>query len=80
MPAIRADYQALNRYTSSPGDAIDVDVAVIGAHRDERVTLDALRRWKSHTTRGFDMHMLEGGHFFLFENLNDVTGIVNSDV
>jgi len=80
VPAIRADYQALNRYTSSPGDAIDVDVTVIGAHRDDRVKLEALRRWKSHTTRGFDMHMLEGGHFFLFENLNDVTGIVNSDV
>lgn len=80
VPAVRADYQALNQYTSSPGDAIDVEIVVIGANRDDRVTSAALRGWKSHTSRGFDMHQLDGGHFFLFENIDDVDRIVKSYV
>lgn len=80
VPAIRADYQALNRYTSVPGDSIDVDISVIGAERDDRVELVALKRWEAHTARRFDMHLLDGGHFFLFENLDDVVKIVSSDV
>jgi surfactin synthase thioesterase subunit len=80
VPAIRADYQALNRYTSEPGDSIEVDISVIGAERDDRVELDALKRWEAHTARRFDMHLLDGGHFFLFENLDEVVKIVSSDV
>ncbi len=80
VPAIRADYQALNQYTSAPGDAIDVDISVIGAERDDRVELDALKRWEDHTARRFGMHLLDGGHFFLFENLDDVVKIMSSDV
>jgi surfactin synthase thioesterase subunit len=80
VPAVRADYQALNRYASAPGETIDVDISVIGAEHDDRVELDALKRWESHTCRRFDLHLLDGGHFFLFENLDDVTEIVNSDV
>jgi mycobactin phenyloxazoline synthetase len=78
VPAIRADYQALNRYTSAPGDAVDVDIAVIGADRDDRVTIDALKQWEAHTGRRFDLHLINGGHFFLFENLDEVTRIVSS--
>ena len=77
--AVRADYQAINRYACAPGVRIRADVCVLGAHDDDRVDAEALRLWERHTAGAFELFLYDGGHFYLNEHLDAVAAQVNAD-
>ncbi len=78
--AVRADYQAVNRYDCAPGVRIRADIGVLGARDDHRVDPAALRLWENHTAGAFELTLYDGGHFYLDEHLDAVAGRVNDDV
>lgn len=80
IPAVRADYVALNQYSSARDDALSADITVISGCRDERIGVDSLRQWASHTTGRYALHTLDGGHFFLFDDIDAVCRLVHSHV
>ena len=77
--AVRADYQAINRYACAPGVRIRADVCVLGAHDDDRVDAEALRLWENHTAGAFELFLYDGGHFYLNEHIDAVAAQVNAD-
>jgi surfactin synthase thioesterase subunit len=77
--AVRADYQAINRYACTPGVRIRADVCVLGARDDDRVDAEALRLWESHTAGAFELFLYDGGHFYLNEHIDAVAAQVNAD-
>jgi len=77
--AVRADYQAINRYACAPAVRIRADVCVLGAHDDDRVDAEALRLWERHTAGAFELFLYDGGHFYLNEHLDAVAAQVNAD-
>lgn len=80
IPAVRADYVALNQYSSSRTTSITAGITAISGSRDERIGVDLLRQWALHTTGRFALHTLDGGHFFLFDNIDAVCHLIYSDV
>ncbi|OMC16194.1 thioesterase II family protein [Mycobacterium sp. SP-6446] len=77
--AVRADYQAVNRYDCGPGVRIRADISVLGARDDHRVDAAALRLWENHTAGAFELFLYDGGHFYLNEHISDVAARVNAD-
>ncbi|OBI13862.1 thioesterase II family protein [Mycobacterium sp. E2497] len=77
--AVRADYQAINRYRCAPGVRIGADISVLGARDDHRVDPVALRLWQDHTAGAFEMFLYDGGHFYLNDHLDAVAQRVNAD-
>ena len=77
--AVRADYQAINRYACARGVRIRADVCVLGAHDDDRVDAEALRLWERHTAGAFELFLYDGGHFYLNEHIDAVAAQVNAD-
>ncbi len=77
--AMRADYQAINRYDCAPGVRIRADIHVLGAREDHRVDAEALRLWENHTAGAFELSLYDGGHFYLNEHIDDVAARVNAD-
>ena len=77
--AVRADYQAINRYACTPGVRIRADICVLGARDDERVDAAALRLWETHTAGAFEVFLYDGGHFYLNEHIDAVAAQVNAD-
>jgi surfactin synthase thioesterase subunit len=77
--AVRADYQAINRYDCARGVRIRGDICVLGARDDHRVDAAALRLWKDHTTGAFELSLFDGGHFYLNEHIDAVAARVNAD-
>jgi surfactin synthase thioesterase subunit len=77
--AMRADYQAINRYDCAPGVRIRADIHVLGAREDHRVDAEALRLWENHTAGAFELSLYDGGHFYLNEHIDDVATRVNAD-
>lgn len=67
LPALRADYQAIETYRFEDGSGpLTVPVTALLGDRDPRVTPGEARRWAEHTTAAFDLEVFPGGdHFYL---------------
>lgn len=76
--AVRADYQAINRYHCAPGVRIRADICVLGARGDHRVDAAALQQWEDHTAGAFELSLYDGGHFYLDEHIDAVAAQVNA--
>jgi surfactin synthase thioesterase subunit len=79
ITAVRADYQAINRYTCARDARITADICVLGAREDRRVDAAELQLWENHTAGAFDLSWYEGGHFYLDDQIDAVAARVNAD-
>jgi surfactin synthase thioesterase subunit len=77
LRAVRADYEAFNRYSCAPDVRIRADIHVLGGSYDHRVDRDMLQRWDTHTDGVFTLLMFDGGHFYLNDHTDAVAELVN---
>ncbi len=77
LPAVRADYQAFNRYSCERSVKITADIHAVGGAGDHRVGQDLLRQWEFHTHGVFTFTEFDGGHFYLDDHLDDVAELVS---
>lgn len=68
LPAIRADYAAIAAYRCEPGATISVPISAFVGDIDPKVSVDEVKDWSRHTTAGFHLDVLPGGHFYLSEH------------
>jgi pyochelin biosynthetic protein PchC len=65
LPAIRADYKAVETYAFQPGPALTCPVQALVGDDDPQVTLDEARAWGEHTDADFTLKVFPGGHFYI---------------
>ncbi|MFI1580950.1 thioesterase II family protein [Embleya sp. NPDC020630] len=73
LPALRADYRAIETYRCTPGAPLECPITVLIGDRDPKVTLDEATAWRDHTNGTFALHTFTGGHFYLTEHQAAVT-------
>jgi surfactin synthase thioesterase subunit len=76
--AVRADYEAFNRYDPSPDVRINADIHVLGGHDDHRVGTEVLRLWDKHTNGSFELSLYDGGHFYVYDHVDAIAAQVNA--
>jgi surfactin synthase thioesterase subunit len=76
LPALRADYTAIETYRGDPAATVSCPVTALIGDADPRVTVDEARAWAGHTTGGFDLRAFPGGHFYLVDRAGDVLEIL----
>lgn len=76
LPAIRADFEAMEDYAHGPVMAGDVPIQVVGGHGDRTVARDELDAWAGHTRAAFSVRMFEGGHFFVKDHWETLLDLV----
>lgn len=80
LPVIRSDYRAAETYRAEPGARVTCDLtALIGDH-DPRVNRSEAQRWQAHTGGRFQLLVLPGGHFQLWENWRAVAAAVDREL
>lgn len=79
LRAIRADYQAWNRYSCQAGVTVRAGINAVGGRRDHRISEDQLRAWAEHTEGAFTLTRLDGGHFYLNEHTELLAELVGAD-
>ncbi|MEV7009220.1 alpha/beta fold hydrolase [Streptosporangium sp. NPDC051022] len=73
MPAIRADYRLLDRYTEPATTALDCPVHVYHGTDDPGVEADSVAAWSRATGHAFSTRAFPGGHFYLADHLPELT-------
>jgi medium-chain acyl-[acyl-carrier-protein] hydrolase len=68
LPSLRADLQMVETYRYTEEPPLEVEIFALGGSDDPAVSVAQLDGWRRHTTRGFSLRLLPGGHFFLFSN------------
>lgn len=78
LPAIRADYRAIETYTWEPGPPLSCPITMLTGDADPHTTPDTASAWHEHTVAKFDQRVFSGGHFFLDEYWSELAGLVLS--
>ncbi|WP_081735043.1 thioesterase II family protein [Paenibacillus gorillae] len=71
LPILKMDYKLLANYTPRVV-TLNCSITVFGGNEDEGVKQEHLSEWQRYTTNEFNVHMLEGGHFFIIEEPESV--------
>ncbi|MFG3207629.1 thioesterase II family protein [Streptomyces sp. NPDC048192] len=72
LPALRADYRALGTYRWHAGEPLTAPVTALIGDSDPIATVQDARTWGEHTTGDFTVRVFPGGHFYLFDHLDEV--------
>lgn len=78
MPILRSDYKIVETYNYTKKSCkFDFDISVFSGFKDNEVEQSDLQEWKYYTDKNFKIVMFEGGHFFINEELENVTNAIN---
>ncbi|WP_049569227.1 thioesterase II family protein [Streptomyces sp. SBT349] len=80
LPALRADYRAVESYRHRPGPELACPVTALVGVDDGRAPLEQMRPWRRHTTGAFDLRVFPGGHFYLTEQWTAVADAIRASV
>jgi medium-chain acyl-[acyl-carrier-protein] hydrolase len=72
LPAIRADFEALETYVYSDAPPLRFPILGLGGAADHRVDRASLLAWAKHTTAGFKLEMFPDDHFFIHEGQTQI--------
>jgi len=73
LPILRADLQIDDTYRATSDPVIACPLTVLGGLSDDQATPEELRQWSHYTSHAFTLRLLEGDHFFPF---NDARSLV----
>ncbi|MFD9355171.1 thioesterase II family protein [Streptomyces sp. NPDC060031] len=76
LPAVRVDYRAIETYRHRAGPELGCPVAVLIGEDDPRVTLDEATDWRHHTSAGHTLDVFPGGHFYLNDVTEQISGLI----
>ncbi|MFJ8888481.1 thioesterase II family protein [Streptomyces sp. NPDC102402] len=76
LPALRADYRAVETYVYRPRPALTCPVVALTGDRDPVAGIEGVLAWEDHTTGPFTAQVFPGGHFFLTDHPGDVLATV----
>lgn len=69
LPCVRGDYKAAETYAYRPGPPLSCPVVGLTGDADPLVPVAEARGWAEHTTGGFELDVLPGGHFYLNDHV-----------
>ncbi|QNR69622.1 thioesterase [Paenibacillus peoriae] len=78
MPVLRADFKAVELYKYMAKAApLHCPITALTGMTDNTVTLQDAEAWAHHTDQQFRMFTFEGGHFFIHDEVERITHIIN---
>lgn len=78
LPALRADYRAVERYRWRPGTPLRAPVTVLVGESDPLVTTAEAAAWRGLSDGGADLRVLPGGHFYLDALVAEVAAAITA--
>ena len=80
IPIMRADFEAVEEYHFEEREKLDIDITVFWGMNDPSVRYEDIVRWKELTNGMFTLHSFPGGHFFIFENMENFVSKLDDEL
>ena len=80
LPALRADYRAVETYRYRPGERLRAPISVLIGDSDPRVSLADARAWEQLTDGDFTFRVFPGGHFYLNGQQAAVSAAISASI
>lgn len=65
MPALRGDYRASGTHVHVPGPPLRCPIAALTGDADPVAPVEGVEGWRAYTRGAFELHVFDGGHFYL---------------
>ncbi|MFI6846261.1 thioesterase domain-containing protein [Kitasatospora sp. NBC_00085] len=75
-PGLRADFEVNETYTPLPGGLLACPVSAVVGRSDSEVDPDEMAGWRDTTRGGFDLRVVDGGHFYLKEDPGELLALI----
>ncbi|MFI2674017.1 thioesterase II family protein [Streptomyces albidoflavus] len=75
-PAIRSDYRAVRTHRHIAGPPLPCPVTALVGDTDAMAPVESVGAWRAHTSADFQLEVFPGGHFYLAEQLQKLSGLV----
>ncbi|WP_433663080.1 beta-ketoacyl synthase N-terminal-like domain-containing protein [Nocardia sp. CA-128927] len=78
LPILANDIRMVGSFRQTEAKVLDVPITALHGRNDDRVTEANMRGWSAWTSSDFDLHVLDGDHFFLHpeQRRDDVLNIL----
>jgi surfactin synthase thioesterase subunit len=76
LPSFRADYLAAETYVTGPEVLVRADIVALAGAEDADVGVEEVAAWRGHTEGSFELRVMPGGHFFLFDHEPEIARAV----
>jgi surfactin synthase thioesterase subunit len=76
LPALRADYEAIETYQGDPAARLDCPLTVLVGDDDPKTSVDEARAWSDHAGAGHELQVYSGGHFYLSHHQKDIIAML----
>lgn len=77
LPALRADYRAVETYRCAPDVTVNCPITVLTGEDDPKTSLGEAHAWAQHTSGSFEFHVFPGGHFFITDHADEIIKIID---
>ncbi|MGL4106794.1 thioesterase II family protein [Clostridium sp. LP20] len=78
IPILRSDYMVIENFSyKEENTKLECDITVINGKDDNHIKLDQLGGWLDLTKGICQTYFMEGKHFFLFDNEEEINEIIN---
>ena len=71
-PILRSDFKAVETYSYTPVPPIDANITVMYGS-EENMKSESLLTWEKESTRPVNFIEMPGNHFFIYENIDEIT-------
>lgn len=80
LPAIRADFEAVETYEYVPGGRIGIPIVACSGIQDSEVPAEEIGQWNLHAGSSFKFHSLPGDHFFVHSSETDLLAVISKEL
>jgi len=80
LPTLRADVALMETYNHVPGRPLHCPITAIGGVGDRIVHQAALQAWSLQTSNRFELHLVEGDHFFLQSQRQRLQALISAEL
>jgi medium-chain acyl-[acyl-carrier-protein] hydrolase len=78
LPVIQSDFEIIGNYVPAPEiKTFDCPLYALSGTRDRIISHDDSNRWREYAENKYESFQIDGGHFFIKENVEATTGILN---
>lgn len=74
-PILRADFEAVEKFDFNETRRIETKISILYGN-NESFSKEEAQKWKEFSCQDMDFYQFEGGHFFIFDHIEDICNII----